>query len=69
MRNPDFNEILKGNTSRYSLVSAVAKRAREISADETMVEIIGDEKPVSYALEELIEGTIEIVEPDSIKNI
>ena len=30
MLNPDLRELLKDNTSRYSLVTAVAKRAREV---------------------------------------
>ena len=29
MLNPDLNSILKDNLSRYSLVTATAKRARE----------------------------------------
>ncbi len=33
MFNPDLRNVLKDHTSRYSLVTAVAKRAREISAD------------------------------------
>ena len=32
MFNPDLRNVLKNRTSRYSLVSAVAKRAREISS-------------------------------------
>ena len=30
MLNPDLRNLLKDNTSRYSVVTAVAKRAREI---------------------------------------
>ena len=33
MFNPDLRNVLKNKTSRYSLVTAVAKRAREISGD------------------------------------
>lgn len=69
MLNPDLRELLKDNTSRYSLVTAVAKRAREISEDPVLSEKCGTEKPVSYALDEFLEGKLEICEPDEIKNI
>ncbi|MDD6022335.1 MAG: DNA-directed RNA polymerase subunit omega [Acutalibacteraceae bacterium] len=69
MMNPNLNKILKGKTSRYSLVTAVAKRAREISEDKDMAEKLGTEKPVTYALNELIEGKYTIVEPEEIRNI
>lgn len=69
MLNPNLKEILKDKTSRYSLVIAVAKRAREISEDKDMAEKIGTEKPVTYALDELIDGKLSIVEPEEIRNI
>ena len=69
MLNPDLREILKDNTSRYSLVTAVAKRAREVSEDPVLSEKCGTEKPVSYALDEFLTGKLEINEPEAIKNI
>ena len=33
MLNADLNKVLKGKTSRYSLVIATAKRARKIAED------------------------------------
>lgn len=69
MMNPNLNKILKGKTSRYSLVTAVAKRARDISEDDDMKEKVGTEKPVTYALNELIDGKYTIVEPEEIRNI
>ncbi len=69
MMNPNLNKILKGKTSRYSLVTAVAKRAREISEDEDMAEKIGTTKPVTYALNELIDGKYTIIEPEEIRDI
>ena len=33
MLNPDLREVLKNRTSRYSLVIATAKRARELSEE------------------------------------
>ena len=69
MLNPDLRELLKDNSSRYSLVTAVAKRAREISETPELSEKCGTEKPVSYALDEFLSGELEICEPEEIKNI
>lgn len=69
MLNPDLRELLKDNTSRYSLVTAVAKRAREVAEDPILSEKCGTEKPVTYALDEFLSGKLEIVEPEEIKNI
>ena len=44
MLNPDLRELLKNNTSRYSLVIAVAKRARTIAEDPVLCEKCGTEK-------------------------
>ena len=67
--NPDLSVLLKDHTSRYSLVIAAAKRAREISelADESHEPLI--EKPVSLALNELINGDYVLVEPEEIRDI
>ena len=56
MINPDFSKLLNEKQSRYALVTAVAKRARVISEDKEMAEKIGTEKPVTYALDELMKG-------------
>ncbi len=69
MFNPDLRNVLKDRTSRYSLVTAVAKRAREISADAQENGEILTEKPVSLALDEIITGKYEVVEPEEIRNI
>lgn len=55
MLNPNLDEILNGN-SRYSLVIATAKRAKEISQEAIDKKEIITEKPVSLALEEFIRG-------------
>ena len=69
MFNPDLRNVLKNNMSRYSLVTAVAKRAREIAiAAEENQEVL-NEKPVSLALDEIIAGDVVIVEPEEIRNI
>ncbi len=67
--NPDLSGILKDHISRYSLVIATAKRAREISekADENGDILI--EKPVSLALNDFVNGDYVLVEPEEIRNI
>lgn len=48
-------------SSRYSIVMATAKRARQIiGGEEPLVEIKQD-KPLSIAIEELVEGKIKIM--------
>ncbi|MBQ5677609.1 MAG: DNA-directed RNA polymerase subunit omega [Alistipes sp.] len=69
MFNPDLRNVLKNKTSRYSLVTAVAKRAREIAGDAQENGEILEEKPVSLALDEIINGKYEVVEPEEIRNI
>ncbi len=69
MFNPDLRGVLKNHLSRYSLVTATAKRAREIAENAEENKIIITEKPVSMALEEILEGDYVIVEPEEIRNI
>ena len=67
--NPSLQGVLTDHMSRYSLVIATAKRAREISeAAEENGEIL-TEKTVSLALEEIVEGKIKVIEPEEIRNI
>jgi DNA-directed RNA polymerase subunit omega len=69
MFNPDLRNVLKNRTSRYSLVTAIAKRAREISSDAQENGEILNDKPVSIALDEIIAGEFKVVEPEEIRNI
>ena len=80
MFNPDLKNILKDHLSRYSLVTATAKRAREISEKaeedgEIMIEKAEEdgeimiEKPVSIALDEILSGKYKIIEPEEIRYI
>ena len=54
--------------SRYSIVMATAKRARQIvDGDEPLIDAAEGEKPLSIAVEELNQGKIRILsenEPD-----
>ena len=67
--NPDLTEVLSNHLSRYSLVRATAKRAREISEEAEEESVILVEKPVSIAIDEIVNGEYKIIEPDEIKNL
>ena len=69
MFNPDLKNVLTNHLSRYSLVTATAKRAREISDKAIEDKEIIVEKPVSTALNEIIAGDYEVIEPEEIRNI
>ena len=69
MLNQDLSKVLKGHISRYSLVTATAKRARAISDKQLEDKVVSTEKPVSLALNELLNEEYKIVEPDEIANI
>ena len=69
MFNPDLRGLLKNHLSRYSLVTATAKRARVIAEKAEAEKNPMTEKPVSVALDELLKGDYVIVEPEEIRNI
>lgn len=69
MINPDLRNLLTNHLSRYSLVTATAKRARAIADDAEEKKIIMTEKPVSLAIEDIMKGDYVIVEPEEIRNI
>ena len=51
--------------SRYSIVLATAKRARQIIAgDKPFIEVEEDAKPLSVAVSELYSGSVKIVGDD-----
>ncbi len=64
MIKPGVGELMQKENvdSRYTLVCAVAKRARELQSEETepMVETKSD-KPVTIAVEEIADGHIDIL--------
>ena len=69
MLNQDLSKVLTGHISRYSLVTATAKLAREISDKNHEDKVKKTKKPVSDALNQLLDGQYKIVEPDEIANI
>ena len=77
MSNPSYAELIKvvngdveeGDTpvvnSRYSIVIATSKRAREIiGGDEPLVNGMEGEKPLSIAVKELYDSKIKILPGD-----
>lgn len=77
MLHPSYADLMKvvnkdveeGNepvvSSRYSIVMATSKRARQIiSGDEVLVENYDGRKPLSAAIEELNQGKIRILNGD-----
>ncbi|MBP3797913.1 MAG: DNA-directed RNA polymerase subunit omega [Ruminococcus sp.] len=68
MLRPAVCQILKNNESYYSLVIAVAKRAREITDEACENEIVLEEKPVKTAVDEFAAGEYKIIEDASLKN-
>lgn len=67
MLRPAVNQILKNNESSYSLVIAVAKRARNITEDAFDNKVILDEKPVKTAVDEVAAGDYRIIEDPSLR--
>lgn len=62
MLNPAATKTLTQNASPYSVVVAVAKRAREISEEYEENHQILSEKPVKLAVEEFCANKYRIVE-------
>ena len=64
MIKPSVDDMLKGKESRYALVMAVSKRAREIAdkMDRNKEQIV--ENPVNLAIKDFKEHKYEILEPE-----
>ncbi len=69
MLNPDLKNVLNQGISRYSLVTATAKRAREIAMTNLQEKNLSTEKPVTVALGEIIDGKYKIIEPEELKKL
>ncbi len=64
MLKPSENIIKTPHQSHYSLVVAVAKRAREITEECEQKGEILIEKPVDLAVKDFVNGKYLIIEPD-----
>lgn len=58
MINPSMDELLKKVDSKYTLAVFAAKRAREIIGGEAALVESASNKPVTLALEEILQGKI-----------
>ncbi len=68
MLRPAVVQILKNNESYYSLVIAVAKRARQITDNAFENKEILDVKPVKMAVDEFYSGEYRLIEDPSLKS-
>ncbi len=66
MHRPSVPELLKPGQSYYSLVVAVAKRAREIAQQADDNHEILLEKPVKLAVDDFAKGRYKLIESDDI---
>ncbi len=62
MLRPAATQLLKNGESTYSLVIAVAKRAREITDEAYEEKLKLNEKTVKMAVEQLSNGEYKIIE-------
>ncbi|MCL2023908.1 MAG: DNA-directed RNA polymerase subunit omega [Oscillospiraceae bacterium] len=70
MLNPDLRGLLKNNLSRYSLVIAAARVARDIvDEQEKKDRTPSDEKPLSTAINLLLKSEKSISEPEEIRDL
>lgn len=68
MLKPSENKITTPHQSNYSLVIAVAKRARQIAEEaEEDGEVLLD-KPVDLAVHDFRDNKFKIVEPESLED-
>ena len=64
MLKPSANIITVPHRSTYSLVIAVAKRARQIAQKAEDEHIILTDKPVDMAVQDFVQGKFQIIEPE-----
>ncbi len=67
MLRPSSSQILKNGESVYSLVIAVAKRAREILDTAYENKEVIDVKPVKTAVDQFANGEYRLIEDPSLK--
>ena len=64
MLKPSANMITVPHKSTYSLVIAVAKRARQIAQKAEDEGLILTDKPVDMAVQDFVQGNYFIIEPE-----
>ncbi|WP_322182699.1 DNA-directed RNA polymerase subunit omega [Neglectibacter caecimuris] len=68
MLKPSDNMIRTPHRSYYSLVIAVAKRARQIAEAAEEEGQVLTEKPVDLAVHDFVDNKYKIIEPDSFED-
>lgn len=63
MINPSIEDLETKDPNRYSLVVAVAKRAREITDDAENAGVPLTENPVSTAINDIYNDRVKIIAP------
>ncbi|MEW8972761.1 MAG: DNA-directed RNA polymerase subunit omega [Tissierellaceae bacterium] len=63
MLNPSFDHVLKEGDSRYTLVMLTAKRARQIVDGSEPVIETDSIKPVTIAIEEIVQEKVKYKNP------
>ena len=66
MLKPSENIITVPHKSTYSLVIAVAKRARQIAQKAEDEGLILTDKPVDMAVQDFVQGQYFLIEPDYV---
>lgn len=64
MHRLSIDDMISGKKSKYSLVIAVAKRARQIVDESIKSDKIIVEKPVNLAIEDFKQHKYSILEPE-----
>lgn len=67
MVKPTVQELLTKAKNRYELVIATSKRARQISSGAEVKTKVKEESAVTLAANEIAEGKIDIIDPNSEK--
>ena len=64
MLYPEIEQLMTKTNSRYALVLAAAKRARELTDGDEALAQAKNTKPVTVAVQEIYEDKIKIVEKE-----
>lgn len=67
MLKPSANIIKTPHMNQYSLVIAVAKRARQISEEAEQEGMKLTDKPVDLAVQDFVKDKYAIIEPDDLE--
>ena len=67
MLKPSANIIHTPHMNQYSLVIAVAKRARQIAVEAEQAGMRLTDKPVDLAVQDFVEDKYSIIEPEDLE--